>query len=219
MAAELKTYIFVYIALVGVFGLLYTRKQPKTYWTSFPWFLIVVGIQDGLGLLINKTLAVAYPKLNFYYYQLFVIPFQVLYYFWLINRNIITNKRIYYIGSGVFILSVVIECFSSFKLQDYYFSSFSYMIANILMLVHIMRYFYQLSKSDRILFFYKERMFWVSLGLLIFWLGSLPFFGIFDYLFINYQTIGTIYYKVVIIFNYLMCTCFLISFIWAAKEK
>lgn len=199
--------------------MLYTRKQPKTYWTTFPWFLIFVGILDGLGLLMNKTLEVSYPKLNLYYYQLFVIPFHVIYYFWIINKNIITNRRLYYIGSGVFILSVIIECFTLVNLTGYFFNSFSYMVANILMLAHIMRYFYQLSKSDRILFFYKERMFWVSLGLLIFWLGSLPFFGIFNYLFNNYQAIGSFYYKVVLIFNYIMYTCFLISFIWAVKEK
>lgn len=218
--AALKTYIFFYIILVGLFGLFYTRKQPKTYWTSFPWFLITLGTLDGSGLLINNFFLDKYPNVNFYYYQLFVIPFQVLYYFWIINRNSITNKnRLYYIGSAVFIISVIIECFTLVNLTGYFFNSFSYMVANILMLAHIMRYFYQLSKSDRILFFYKERMFWVSLGLLVFWLGSLPFFGIFNYLFINYQAIGKFYFKVVLILNYIMYTCFLISFIWAVKEK
>lgn len=211
--------MFVYIALVGLFGLLYTRKQPKTYWTTFPWFLIFVGILDGVGLFINSKLITNYPKLNFYYYQLFVIPFQVIYYCWIINRNLVTNKRLYYIGSVVFIISAFIECFALIKLEGYFFSSFSYMVANILMLAHILRYFYQLSKNDRILFFYRERMFWVSLGLLIFWLGALPFFGIFNYLLFNYPAVHLFYFKVVLIFNYIMYTCFLISFIWAVKEK
>lgn len=217
--AVLKNYLFIYVTLVGVFGLLYTRKQPKNYWTTFPWFLIGVGIMDGAGLLINYIFAESYPKLNFYYYQLFVIPFQVIYYFWLINRNIVNNRKAYYIGTVIFAVSVIVECFTLVKLDGYYFNSFSYMVANLLMLGHILRYFYQLSKNDRILFFYKERMFWVSLGLLIFWLGSLPFFGIFNYLVFNYPTLHIFYFKVVLIFNYIMYTCFLISFIWAAKEK
>lgn len=211
--------MFVYIVLVGFFGLLYTRKQPKTYWTTFPWFLITIGLLDGVGLLINNIRVENYSKLNFYYYQLFVIPFQVIYYFWIINKNIISGRRVYYIGTVLFIISAIAESFTLVNLQGYYFASFSYMVANILMLIHILRYFYQLSKTDRILFFYKERMFWVSLGLLIFWLGALPFFGIFNYLFINYPGVTLAYHKVVLGFNYVMYTCFLISFIWAAKEK
>lgn len=215
----LRNYFFVYIFLVGAFGLFYTRKQPKSYWKTFPWFLIIVGLQDGLGLFNNRNFTETYPRLNFYYYQLFVIPFQVIYYFWLINRNIVTNKRLYYIGTVVFLVSVIIEYFKLVKLEGYFFNSFSYMVANLLILAHILRYFYQLSKNDRILFFYKERMFWVSLGLLIFWLGCLPFFGIFNYLVINYPKVFTIYFNVTLLFNFIMYTCFLISFIWAEKER
>ncbi len=199
--------------------MLYTKKQPKTYWTSFPWFLILVGIMDGVGLLINYTLIKSYPKLNLFYYQLFVIPFQVIYYFWIINQNILTNKRLYYIGIIIFLISIILECFTLVNLEGYWFNSSSYMVANLLLLAHILRYFHQLSKNDRILFFYKERMFWVSLGLLIFWLAALPFFGIFNYLLLNYPSVHLFYFKVVLILNYIMYTCFLISFIWAAKEK
>ncbi len=215
----LRSYFFTYIILIGVFGLLYTKKQPKNYWTTFPPFLVIVGLLDGGGLLISYSLSEKFPKLNFYYYQLFVIPFQVIYYCWLINRNILSNNRLYYIGIVVFLVSVIIECFRLVSLDGYYFNSSSYMVANILMLAHILRYFYQLSKTDRILFFYKERMFWVSLGLLIFWLGCLPFFGIFNYLVINYPKVFTIYFNVTLLFNFIMYTCFLISFIWAVKEK
>ena len=215
----LRNYFFIYVLIVGIFGLFYTRKQPKNYWTTFPWFLIIVGLQDGVGLFINRQLTTSFPKLSLYYYQLFVIPLQVIYYFWLINRNIVSNKRLYYIGLGIFLIWVIVECFRLVKLDGYFFNSSSYMVANLLMLAHILRYFYQLSKNDRILFFYKERMFWVSLGLLIFWLGCLPFFGIFNYLVINYPKVFTIYFNVTLLFNFIMYTCFLISFIWAVKEK
>ena len=215
----LRNYFFIYILIVGVFGLFYTRKQPKNYWTTFPLFLIAVGILDGGGLFISYKFSENYAKLNFYYYQLFVIPLQVIYYFWLINRNVVSAKRLYYIGIAIFLVSVIVECFRLVSLEGYFFNSSSYMVANILMLAHILRYFYQLSKNDRILFFYKERMFWVSLGLLIFWLGCLPFFGIFNYLVINYPKVFTIYFNVTLLFNFIMYTCFLISFIWAVKEK
>ncbi|MBX2953420.1 MAG: hypothetical protein KF870_13005 [Leadbetterella sp.] len=219
MVVFLRSYFFIYVLFVGVFGLLTTRKQPKTYWTTFPWFIIVVGILDGSGLLINRYLLGKYPQLSFFYYQLFVIPFQVIYYFWLINKGIVNSNRFYYTGTVVFILSVIVECFTLIDLEGYYFNSFSYMVANLLMLAHILRYFYQLSKNDRILFFYRERMFWVTLGLLVFWLGALPLFGIFNYMVVNYPKVFTIYFNVILIFNFIMYTCFLISFVWAVREK
>lgn len=219
MVVLLRNYFFIYIFLVGAFGLFYTRKQPKSYWATFPWFLIIVALLDGGGLVINQKFLRTYPKLNFYYYQLLVIPFQVIYYFWLINRNIVTGKRVYYTGIVLFLISVFLEGFAVIKLEGYFFNSFSYMVANLLMLAHILRYFYQLSKNDRILFFYRERMFWVSLGLLVFWLGALPLFGIFNYLVTNYPKVFMIYFNLILIFNFIMYTCFLISFIWAVKEK
>jgi hypothetical protein len=174
---------------------------------------------DGIGLLINKLLLKEHPNLNTIYYQFFVIPFQIIYYIWLINKNLYTKNRFLYIGIAIFILSVIVERSSILNLHGYYFNSFSYMVANIIMLANILRYFYQLSKNDRIVFFYKERMFWICLGLLIFWLGALPFFGIFNYLLKNHLPIFIIYFNVILIFNYLMYTCFLVSFLWTERER
>jgi uncharacterized membrane protein YdcZ (DUF606 family) len=215
----LRDFFFLYVLLVAFIGIYKTYGKDLGYWNSFPWFLLLVGAMDGFGLFINEVLNDRFPKLNFYYYQLFVIPTQVIYYLWFVNKSLKTQWRYFFLGSAVFIISVVIEFFSLVKLEGYYFNSFSFMVANILMLGIILRYFYQLSKSDRILFFYKEKKFWVCLGLLIFWLGSLPFFGIFNYLLKHYLPIFIIYFNVILIFNYLMYTCFLVSFLWTEKGR
>jgi hypothetical protein len=215
----LRDFFFVYVLIVGAFGLIKTQNAPKSYWTTFPWFLLLVGAMDGFGLFINEYLSKEYPKLNFYYYQLFAIPLQVIYYMWIINKNIISKKKLFIIGSIIFYLSAIVEALSLFKTDGYFFNSVSYMIANVIMLANILRYFYQLSKSDRILVFYQERMFWVCLGLLIFWLGALPFFGIFNYLLKHFHAIFIIYFNVILIFNYLMYTCFLVSFLWTERER
>lgn len=214
----LKIYLFVFIIAIGIFGLVYPKNQPKNYLKTFPWFLIAVGVLDGVGLLINTFLKAGYPKLNFYYYQIFVIPLQFIYYFWIINKNIVTGKKLYYLSTIIYLISVIVELIVPLNFIKHFFS-ISFSIGNILLVVNILRYFYQLTQSDKILNFYKLQMFWISLGLLIFWLGSLPFYGLFNYLFKNFNTIFGFYYNIVLIFNYIMYTCFLIGFVWGAKEK
>jgi hypothetical protein len=210
-----RTYLYAYVSLVGFFGLIYTWNQPKNYWKSFPIFLMMIGILDGLGTPIYDNFG---NNIGNNYYTLFLIPAQVIYYIWIINKNIVTEKRFYYLSLVVFFLSILVETLFFRDYKGAYFLSLSFTIGNLVLLANILRYFYQLSTSEKILTFFNEKMFWVSLGLLIFWLGSLPFYGIFNYLNTNFPRVFLYYYPFVLVFNYTMYTCFLISFIWGRKS-
>ncbi len=211
----LKKFIDYYIILVGLFGLIYTWNQPKSYWKSFPVFLILLGIFDESGSFISRHFGQNYLT---YYYTLFVIPFQVIYYLWILNKNMKTDRRLHYLGLAVYFLSLIAEILFYRSSKSPYFLSLSYTIGNLVLLANILRYFYQLSTSDKILTFFREKMFWISLGLLIFWLGALPFYGIFNFLYDSYPGIFTYYFPFVMLFNYTMYTCFLVSFIWGKKN-
>lgn len=211
-----KNYLDYYILLVGFFGFIYTWNQPKSYWKSFPIFLIALAILDKSGILINKYLGHSYIV---YYFTLFIIPFQIIYYLWVLNKNMKTERRLHYIGLAVYFLSLIAEVLFYRTSKSPYFLSLSYTIGNFVLLASILRYFYQLSINEKILTFFRERMFWISLGLLIFWLGTLPFYGIFNFLYDSYPDIFHYYYPFVLVFNYTMYTCFLISFIWGKKSS
>lgn len=204
-----------YILVVGVFGLIYTWNQPKSYWKSFPIFLISIGILDSLGSTIYDNFG---DNFGNYYYTILLLPLQVCYYLWIINKNLITSNKFYYLSFVIVILSILAEALMSRDLKGSYFYSLSFTIGNLVLLANILRYFYQLSTSDKILTFYREKMFWVSLGLLVFWLGALPFYGLFNYIYVNYPGVFTYYYPIILAFNYTMYTCFLVSFIWERKS-
>ena len=211
----LKKFIDYYIILVGIFGLIYTWNQPKSYWKSFPIFLILLGIFDELGSTVYKQFG---KSSGTYYYTIFIIPFQIIYFLWILNKNMKTDKRLHYLGLAVYFLSVVAEILFYRNNKSPYFMSLSYTVGNLVLLANILRYFYQLSISEKILTFFRERMFWISLGLLIFWLGALPYYGIFNYLYDSYPSVFAFYYPFMMLFNYTMYTCFLVSFIWERKS-
>lgn len=211
----LKKFIDYYIVLVGIFGLIYTWNQPKSYWKSFPVFLIVLGVLDESGSIVSKHFGQVYVT---YYYTLFIIPFQIIYFLWILNKNMKTDRRLHYLGLVLYFSSVIAEILIYRNNKSPYFMSLSYTVGNLVLLANILRYFYQLSISEKILTFFQERMFWISLGLLIFWLGALPYYGIFNFLYDSYPGIFTFYYPFMMLFNYTMYTCFLVSFIWGRKS-
>ena len=73
-------------------------------------------------------------------------------------------------------------------------------------------------RSDQVLNYRNSRMFWISIGLLIFYLGSLPLYGVWNTLAKNYPAVFNTYWMVLINLNYLMYISFSISFIWG-KQK
>jgi hypothetical protein len=98
--------------------------------------------------------------------------------------------------------------------EKWWFSSFSYTIGNIILLGLILSCLYKIIKSDDILQFRASMMFWVCLGLLFFYLGSLPFFGLWNYLNNNHPAIFDNYWYIQMALNYLMYFTFSLGFIW-----
>src|SRR5690606_11215057 len=138
--------------------------------------------------------------------------------FWLLLKKAETktHQTLILCGMGVYLLSFFIEILTNQK--ELFFPSTSYTIGDIFMLLFILYYFWRLSSSKKILGFYKERMFWVSTGMLFFWLGSLPYFGLFNLLSTRYPHLLLNYSWVMISLNYLMYGLFTVSFLWGKEN-
>lgn len=211
-----KNFVFVYIIIAGIVCFCYLKAQRRTYWIIFPCFLVILGLLDGLGIYL------AYHdnyKLSQFLYMYLVIPGEIIFYLWLFSKDP-SGKPLYYkIGFLVFILSMLFEFLFKEGISGFSFTSLSYLVGNLILLLNILHFFFNLSQSDRILFFYRERMFWISLGLLIFWLGSLPYYGLFNYLNKNYYDLLVTYCWFVMTFNYIMYTLFMVGIVWGKKNS
>lgn len=205
--------ISVFIIFAGCLGLYFLRNEKNTYWYFFPVFLIILGILDKLGQFIP------HGSINNRYYSYFVIPFQVLFYLWLYYKNNPKLKDVLIISLVFYLVSFLVEYIIYKDNPSQFFSSLVYLISNFILLIFILTYFFNLSTSNKILNFTRERMFWVSTGLLIFWLGTLPYFGLHTYLSANYFDLFLSYTWVVAILNYVMYSLFICSFIWGKKKS
>lgn len=203
----IKSAIGIFTIISGIIGLFLWKKEKGNYWYVFPIFLVILGSLDFIG---------TFSKNNINYYSYFVIPFQILFYIWLFSKEKSIPKWLPIVGVVVYLFSFIGQTYLFNNTTT--FSSLSYIIGNFVLLILILRYLYSLSTSEKILYFTKEKMFWVSVGLLVFWLGSLPYFGLYNYLRLNYFSILISYTWLVVILDYLMYSLFICGFIWARKS-
>lgn len=176
-----------------------------------------------LGIIISSELISA--MLEYYeikhqdLYTFFVIPLEFLFFHWLYYQFSTIKERHRIIVCGViYIIAFFIERVFLNDPQKYSFSSFSYTIGNCVLLFIIFQYFIRLVNSDRILYFYHERLFWISCGLLLFYLGTSPYYGLNNYLYNSYPNIFWTYTYVMYFLNCSMYLLFAASFIWGKEN-
>jgi hypothetical protein len=205
-----KRAIVGFIFLAGIVGLVNWQVVKKSYWKYFPLYLIIIPFLEVLSYLLRGSLG---GKITVF----ITIPLEFLFFFWLFYKNS-QKKKLILIGSLIYVFSFIMEIFLAERINKGYFLSFSYSIGNLILLVFILQYFYYLIFTERILFFYQERMFWVALGLLVFYLGTFPYFGLYNLLLTKHFKLLVSYTWVEIFLDYAMYLLFAASFIWG-KEK
>lgn len=199
----------------GMIGLVKMYNIIFSYWKYFSFYLILIAILEMIYYWLIYSLG--YKTAGNILINFIIIPLEFLFFCWLFYKNS-QQKKLILIGSIIYILSFIAEILLAEQLKSYSFFSLSYSIGNIVLLVFILQYFYYLIFTERILFFYRERMFWVALGLLVFYLGTFPYFGLYNLLVTKHFKLLISYTWVEIFLDYTMYLLFAASFIWG-REK
>lgn len=207
----------IFEALACLAGFLYWKKIRNSYWYLFPLYLGIIVLTEFTGeyfLHVKKDL-----DLNIAVYRYFGIPVQFFFFYWLFYQYFKSIKRnkwplffgAIYLASWVFDLTYM----SRIKL---FFDSFSYVIGCIMLLVLLLIYFIRFVKSDELLQYKSSMMFWVCLGVMIFYIGSLPFWGLRTTLLMKYPNLFYVYWHIQFVFNCMMYILFSVSFIWGKPK-
>jgi hypothetical protein len=198
-------------------GLIFWGKVKGSYWKLFPVYLLFIVFSELLGQYtkVYKLLAI-----NKYYFLYLEIPIEFLFFFYIFYQAF-KNKKYSWLPvacSGLYILCWIIDMFfiGSHRL---WFSSFSVTIGNFLLLILILTYFIQLVTSNAILNFKGDMLFWVSTGLLLFYLGTFPFYGLGNVLYHNYRDVYNAYKFITTILDSSMYIMFAFSFIWGRPKN
>jgi hypothetical protein len=191
-------------------GFIYWKKIRTSYLKWFPVFLLFIVLSECIGISFRPPI---YLQVNFVYFNYFEIPVEFLFFFWLFyNASALEkNKKLPLICAGLYLLGWITDMVYFSKLE---FSSISYTFGNLLLLIVILRYFIALAASNRILTFWNDSLFWICAGLLIYYLGTFPYYGLRKTFCAHYQHLYFTYSYIMYILNSLMYVMFTFSFIW-----
>lgn len=170
-----------YFELISaVVGTIYFYKYRHTSLKYFLFLLWYITLTEFLGSIsINNEILVVFDKngvkYNYWMFNLlYFILFNTVYMTYLQfiahpkQKTFIKFFMVFYI-----ITSIINWTFIQNFLYE--MSEIPFVIGSILLMIIIIFYFIQLLKSNKIIAFHKDLLFWISVGLLIFHSGTIPF--------------------------------------------
>lgn len=195
-------------ALVGIY---YYFKLKESHWKWFCLYLIFIFIQEFFWRFEHPFL----PFSKITYYAFFGIPIQYLFFIWLYALKSLKKPNLTIIFCVIYLMALVVEALLK-KISVFY--SISLNIGNILLLILVVLEFLKQIRNENILKFYENKMFYVNLGVILFYVGTFPFFAFYYDLYKFHKEIWNVYYVYFLIANCLMYLLFIASFIWG-KQK
>jgi hypothetical protein len=149
---------------------------------------------------------------NLLYYNVTTIITLLLYYgLYFENIRVITNKRIF-LGSCVFAFCFYLV--NIFFIQSgEVFHTYSFTIGSVCLCLGIVFYLKETVESEKIVVISKDPLFWISIGLFAFYIISIPFFAMYNYLRTDYVDILLLFRIIFVILNYFMYSCIIIGLI------
>ncbi len=210
MLEKLLILLRIFEAIACIVGFIYFNKLKPAYWRLFPFYLAFIVCAEFIGSYLESHDLNA----NKIFFNYFEIPIEFLFFFWLFYKSFTNDKYNWLpmVCGGLYLVSWFVDNLI-FSNQPKHFSSISYTTGNLLLLVLILRFFFRLVTSDSILTFRQNRLFWVSLGLLIFYFGSFPYYGLSNTIGALNKDITIAYNHIVLLLNCLMYIMFTFSFI------
>lgn len=193
--------------LCAVVAFCYYRKVKGTYWKWFAIYVILIFILEATSVSGLQD----YPEFRKFYYDFFVIPAEFLFLYWLYAYKSLQLKRLFVVSCFIYIMSLVAHLF--FFNEPPLVYSITYVIGNLLLLIMVFLEFYNQVQTEKILQFKKNMMFYVNAGVVIFYIGTLPFFTFYGLL-LKDVVIWNNYYAFFMLANNIMYLLFAAAFIW-----
>ncbi|MBP6024601.1 hypothetical protein [Ferruginibacter sp.] len=213
---ELIKILIIVVEFIAFFaGLIVLKKlkPPSVKWMVAYLFIISCSELAGRILTIMK-----YKVQVSFLFEYFVIPLEFLFFYWFFY-SVSSKSRFKKICLLFMFLSVVSRVVETvfFSNTKFFFSSFSYTVSNMLLLIIVIVHLIGFVKSDKILFFKKNIVIWISIALLIFYLGTFPFYAFNNFLWETEKKLAFFYWQLSMFLNMTMYLLFATGFIWTTS--
>lgn len=198
----------IWIELIAaIFALFYWNKLKNSHWKWFIVYLCVIFIVEAFsrwGLKNN-------PNYRVYLYDFFGIPVQFLFFYWLYAIKSLKNYMLFWACTLLYALSFL-PYFTLFARESIVYS-LSYTVGNVLLLLMVFLEILKQIKSEKILLFRSNFMFYINIGIIVFYIGTLPFFSFYGLILKDLQ-FWTNYYIFFMVANHIMYLLFISAFLW-----
>jgi len=197
--------------IAALASILFFKRIKGSHYLYFSLFLIFIFCSEVFAKYLSGYISLS--KNIFYNY--FVIPIEFIFFYWLYAYQSLKQKKLFYIFSFIYLLS--------FIPNELYFEknkiifSFNYTFGSLLLMFLVIMEYYKQINSDNILHFAKNRMFYINIGVTLFYIGTLPFWAFYFQLF-EHKEIWDLYFSYFLMSGIVMYLLFASSFIWGKQN-
>lgn len=192
--------------VAAIIGIIKFNKFKNSYWKWFIYYLVFIAVSE----LLCEFVLCYFQNFKTYYYDFFIIPIEFLFLYWLYSYKSLSNKKLFWVSSVLYLLSLL--PYFVFEGKSV-INSFNYIIGTFLLSIMIILEFNKQMKTDDILKFKENMMFYINTGVGLFYVGTLPFFAFHSLLWKDI-VIWNNYYIFFMMTNILMYTLFSIALLW-----
>lgn len=195
-------------AVTLIFSMLLVDK-PDRYDIFFRYILIYIVCTETLGNVVSEYDGYS----NDFIYNIYSLVIYILYIQLtkMLIKSVVFKKILNYFSIILIFFFIADNLwnrnfFSELQMNTYFLGA-------IFLIISVAGFLYEIINTDKIVIFYKLRSFWVSLGLLLFYVPFIPVIVCFNYklLSIDIRNILTL------TLNFIMHFCFIISFLCTKK--
>lgn len=198
--------------IAALIAILYFFRLKNSYWKWFSIYLVLIFVQEYWFRNHSSFLGITKQ----FYYTFFGIPIQYLFLYWLYGLKSLKNTKLFLYCSAVYVLILIlVACFSTVLMTQ----ATGINIGTIILMIVVVLEFMKQIKNDNILKFRENKMFYINLGVILFYVGSFPYNIFRMELYSNYYSVWKIYYSYFLIANCIMYLLFAASFIWGKKNS
>ncbi len=212
MIAFFRLIVPVICFITTIVGFINLKKLKSNFWFSlFPYYLFIIASLDFFGYFITKQHS------NTVYFTYLVFPIQGLFHILLYYSNSKIKSHKYFIKLILLALLISYFWFWFFLSSDIQLLTVIYN-NNVLiaLFIVILLYFFELFNSENIFHFQEDLRFWISIGLIIFYLFGFPYSTFRSLVFSGNYNIGMPMFYV---HNSLSCLMYILFAIGIIKSK
>lgn len=192
-------------------GIIKLKSLKNSYWKWFVYYLIYIFFYEITSTYLSLNLKISIRD----YLALIQIPIEFIFLFWIFALKSLKNVKLFWFFTFLYLSSLYLEY--HLKAINFSFKSLNNTFGTLLLFILVVLEFVKQIKSDSILYYKKDKMFYINIGIILFYIGNMPFFGWY-FSILKYPTIWNNYNIYFLISNCIMYLLFAASFIWGKPK-